>query len=120
MTLTWVNNPRMISQMMKVTGKSNSWPTVHVCFIYLIILYPFGLLVSVRCASDRYYITNIAKFVKDYVFIRTLAGYNFLRGVSVGFSGYYIDTHTFSSAFHFDTQHDLGSVLEPARFYFGT
>ena len=77
-----------------------------------------------RCASDRYYITSIAKFVKDYVFIRTLAVYYFLVGVLVGYwlalvglyrdcIGYYIDTHTSSSAFHFDTQHHR-------RFCFGT
>ena len=73
-----------------------------------------------RCASDRYYITSIAKFVKDYVFIRTLSIYYFLFGVLVGSSGYYIDTHTSTSPLHFDTQHHRGSVLEPAKFYFGT
>lgn len=30
---------------------------------------------------------NLSKFVKDYVFMRTLFVYNFLCGVSVGFVG---------------------------------
>lgn len=80
-----------------------------------------GLLVGISaCASDRYYITNISKFVKDFVFITTLGVYNFSFGVSAGFSGYHIGTHTPLSSFHFDTRHDRGSVLELARFYFGT
>ena len=84
--------------------------------IYMLSLSnPFGLLVGISAVVHLMDIILVPfqMFVKYRLFVKTLAGYNLLCGVSVGFSGYYIDTHTSSSTFHFDTHHHSG-------FCFGT
>jgi len=75
---------------------------------------------------------NLLKFVKDYVFIRTLSGYNFLFGVSVGcwlgLVGLYRDCigtievpyQTLTLPLPRSVLASAGSVLEPSPCQIGT